>query len=102
MKPSADDTPQQKKSTRPAITSVSPSRPPGNGTWTASNPALMRNRSAAQWVALPVPADAKVNDPALAAATNSGNVLRPLSGETTVTLGMVPNGTTAEKSRAGS
>ena len=48
----------QVKSTRPVVTSVSASGPPLNGTWTALNPALTRSRSAAQWVALPTPADA--------------------------------------------
>jgi hypothetical protein len=51
-------------------------------------------------VALPTPADAKVNEPALAAATSSLSVLMPFAGEITTTLGTLPNETTAEKSRA--
>ena len=58
MNGSAADMPMQVKSTRPVITSVSASGPPRNGTCTAWNPALTRRRSAAQWVALPTPAEA--------------------------------------------
>ena len=45
-------------------------------------PALIRSRSAAQWVALPTPAEAKVNVPglALAAATSSLQRLDALGG----------------------
>ena len=47
----------QAKSTRPVITSVIASGPPRNGTWVPWKPALTRKRSAAQWVALPTPAE---------------------------------------------
>jgi hypothetical protein len=43
-----------------------------------------------------------VNVPALAFATSSWMVLMPFDGAITVTFGMVPNGITAAKSRAGS
>ena len=54
---STPDMPAHMKSMRPAITSVSDSAP-RNGTCTPSKPALTRSRSAAQWVALPAPAEA--------------------------------------------
>ena len=70
----------KKKSMRPAITSVMASAPPLNGTWTASTPALRRNRSALRWVALPTPTEEKFSAPgfALAAATKSPTVFQPL------------------------
>ncbi len=90
------------KSTRPVMTSVSASGMPLNGTWIASNPALTRKRSVLRWVAEPTPAVAKVSPPGLdlAAATRSFSVLKPFSGETTVTLGELPSDVTAAKSRA--
>ena len=88
------------KSTRPVSTSVSASGPPLNGTWVASNPAASRSRSAAQCVALPMPADANVMLPFFAAATSCWIVLKPFLGETTSTLGTVPKIATPAKSRA--
>jgi hypothetical protein len=94
----------KKKSTRPAITSDIASAPPLNGTWSASMPALIRNRSALRCVAVPTPTDENVSAPgrALAAATRSLAVLKLLPGETTSTFGEIPKGMTAAKSRAGS
>jgi len=99
MNGSDDGTPMQAKSTRPVITSVMASMPPSNGTCVALKPALMRSRSAAKCVALPTPADAKVMFPAFAAATISFSVVMPFDGAMMTTLGTLPNGMTAEKSR---
>ena len=51
-----------------------------------------------------MPTEEKLNVPglALAVATRSPTVLKPFDGATTRTLGDMPNGTTAAKSRAGS
>jgi hypothetical protein len=99
ISPIADGMPMQAKSTRPVITSVTASTPPLNGTWVALKPALTRSRSAAQCVALPTPAEAKVIFPDFAAATNSPRVLMPFEGAIMTTLAALPNGMTAEKSR---
>ena len=91
------------KSIRPATSSVIISAPPLNGTCTAATPALSRKRSALKCDADPTPGEEKLNAPgfALAAATRSRTVLKPLSGRTTRTKGVTPSGTTAAKSRAG-
>ena len=88
------------KSTRPVMTSVSASGPPRNGTCTAWKPPLRRRRSAAQCVALPTPAEAKVSERALAAAASSASVLMFFEGAITTTFGTLPNEATAEKSFA--
>ena len=79
------------------------SGPPLNGTCTACMPALDMKRIALRWVAVPTPADPKFMAPgfAFAAATKSATVLKPLSRETTSTLGTTPSMATAEKSVAG-
>ena len=102
MKGRPDEMPMLMKSTSPLATWVRASGPPLNGTWTALNPAASRNRSAAQWVALPTPADANVNEPFLAASTNSLRVLIPFAGEITVTFGTLPKRATPERSRPAS
>src|ERR1700730_6619245 len=79
IKDIADEMPMKQKSTRPLITSVSAAGPPLNGTCVALTPAESRKRSAAQWVALPTPADAKVIAPPLARSTSSLTVLIPAS-----------------------
>jgi hypothetical protein len=102
MKGMPDEMPMLMKSTSPLATWVRASGPPLNGTWRAVNPAASRSRSAAQWVALPTPADANVNEPFLAAWTSSLSVLIPLAGETTVTFGTVPKTATPARSRPAS
>ena len=94
----------KKKSMRPATTSFIASAPPLNGTWTASTPALRRNRSALRCVADPIPTDEKLKLPGLAfaAATKSPTVLKPREGVTTSTAGETPIGITPAKSRTGS
>jgi hypothetical protein len=56
------------------------------------------------WEEEPIPADAKVKVPgfALAAATRSAAVLKPLLAEATSKFGDVPIKTTGTKSRTGS
>ena len=100
MKGSPDAMPMLMKSTRPVTTSVSASGPPLNGMWVASIPAATRRRSAPQCVALPMPAEAKVKLAIRPASINSFMVLNPFFGETTVTLGTMPNMTTPAKSLA--
>src|SRR5215471_13715774 len=78
MSGSPEEIPVDMKSTRPAITSVSASGPPLNGMCSALMPALSNNRSAPQCVALPIPAEAKLNVPARPAAISSGSVLMTL------------------------
>ena len=64
----------------------------------ALNPALMRKRSAAQWLALPTPEEEKVTFSLLALATRSSAVRMPLDAATSSTLGTVPNRATPAKS----
>jgi hypothetical protein len=66
------------------------------------SPALTLNRSAAQWVALPTPADAKLRLPLFAFATSSCTVLMSFDGATSSTFGTFPKLATAEKSLAAS
>src|SRR5262249_30487256 len=87
---------------RPVITSVSASGPPRNGTCVALNPALTMKRPAAQWVALPTPAEAKLMLPSFAFATSSCRVLIPFDGAIRSTFGTLPKLATAEKSPAAS
>ena len=102
MKGRPDEIPMKMKSTRPVMTSVSASGPPRNGTCVTCRPALTMNRSAAQWVALPTPAEAKLIPSDFALATNSCTVLMPFDGATSSTFGTLPKLATAAKSFAAS
>ena len=92
----------KQKSTRPVMTSVSAAGPPLNGTWVALMPAESKKRSAAQCVALPTPAEAKVSAPTLVRSTRAATVVMPVAGATNSTLGTTPKTATPAKSLAGS
>src|SRR5262249_27456469 len=100
MNGNPDEIPIKIKSTRPVMTSVSASGPPRKGTWVALKPALTMKRSAAQWVALPTPAEAKLRLPSFALATSSCTVLMPFDGATSSTFGTLPKTATPAKSAA--